>query len=150
MGGLAVDTFNGGDGDDTVAGGAGADIMNGGAGNDTLEYSAIVDPNIAHHGHARCRRPSGDMVKSGTDPVGDKVVNFENVTGGAGNHIITGNASDNVLQGGDGIDVFVASLGVDTVIGGAGINTLRFSAFSAAVELDLQQGLAQSPLLPAQ
>ncbi len=150
-GGLGTDTLNGGDGDDTVAGGAGADIMNGGADNDTLDYSAIVD---AANGIVLTLGDGGGTVVTalaGSDPAGDKIVNFENVTGGAGNDIITGNDLDNVLSGGAGNDVIFASLGFDTVFGGDGTtDTLTFFAYGAAVEIDVQDGFAQSDALGAQ
>ncbi|MCI4645890.1 MAG: hypothetical protein MRY64_14005, partial [Hyphomonadaceae bacterium] len=55
------------------------------------------------------------------------VLNFENVTGNAGNDTLKGDSGANILDGGGGNDTFIADDTGDTLIGGDGIDTVDFS-----------------------
>lgn len=58
------------------------------------------------------------------DPVGDSLVNIENVIGSDFNDVLIGDAGDNLLIGGAGDDTLSGGAGNDTLIGGTGANML--------------------------
>ncbi len=70
------------------------------------------------------------------------------LNGGAGNDTLIGGPGVNILDGGDGDDRFIfrpdGALDLDGIIGGPGIDTLDFSAFAAAITINLGTlGVAQ-------
>lgn len=133
-GGAGNDTLNGGTGADTLIGGAGDDVLAagapdtavdslvGGLGSDTADYSAVT---VA----------SGIMINLVTGQavnptqVGvDRLVEIENVIGGAGNDNITGTAGVNRLDGGGGNDTMRGGAGNDTYV----VNSLLDSVVEVA------------------
>lgn len=58
------------------------------------------------------------------DPVGDSLVNIENVIGSDFDDVLIGDAGDNMLIGGAGDDTLFGEAGNDTLIGGTGANML--------------------------
>lgn len=132
-----VNTITGGEGSDWIDGGTGRDVLDGGAGVDWLSYlnsSAGVHVDLV------------TGVCSGGDAEGDRISNFENVSGSrladvifgdAGANTIEGNQGDDeihggggsdILRGGDGDDFLFGDDGSDMLIGGAGTNTLTGGA----------------------
>ncbi len=115
--------MSGGGGDDTLQGRSGNDTLDGGAGVNTLSYkdrTAGIDVTVD-------LSSSPDVngfteVRVGSEI--DKVTNFANVVGGAGNDSLTGNAFDNKLEGAEGADALVGLIGADSLFGGLGDDTL--------------------------
>ena len=150
--------MSGAGGDDTLQGRSGNDTLDGGAGVNTLSYTdrtagigVTVDLSSApNNGFTEVR--IGDEI--------DKVKNFANVVGGAGNDSLTGNALDNKLEGGEGADALVGLIGADSLFGGLGDDTLAggegadvldggegqdlasYAAAATAVRVDLSGRLA--------
>ncbi|QRG08712.1 calcium-binding protein [Xanthobacter dioxanivorans] len=116
-GGAGADTISGGVGDDLIIGGADGDTMDGGAGIDTLSYAASTLAVSITLGAAGAQTTASGAT--GSDSVGDKVKNFENLVGSQADDTLTGNTSNNVLTGGGG---------TDTLTGGGGTDTYIFSA----------------------
>lgn len=117
-GGAGADTISGGAGDDLIIGGADADTMDGGAGIDTLSYAGSTLSVSVTLGAAGAQTTASGAT--GSDAVGDKLKNFENLIGSQAGDTLTGNSSNNVLDGGGG--------GTDTLTGGGGTDTYIFSA----------------------
>lgn len=125
-------------GNDTINGGRGADILDGGDGIDTLSYeddNNAVTVTLGFNG----AQTLATGLSHGT---GDKISNFENISGGMGNDILTGNNLANVIFGGDGDDIIDGGLGNDTLDGGAGVNTLSFASVNVSVTVDLSNTFA--------
>ncbi|WP_114948944.1 calcium-binding protein [Microvirga calopogonii] len=109
------DALYGDAGNDLIIGGEGADTLDGGDGIDTLSYIASeagvyidVRTNTALYGDAE----------------GDRISNFENVTGGSGNDTIYGSHDANELDGSVGNDIIAGAGGHDTIWGGNGFDYL--------------------------
>ncbi len=142
MAGPATDALYGGAGDDLLYGGANADLIDGGTGIDTVVFSEPVA--------ARVDLLLTTEQKTGQGP--DRIVNVENLTGGALSDWLRGNALDNVLKGGAGNDSLMGHLGNDTLVGGAGNDYLAGGAGndtalflgSTSVRVDLQVLSAQN------
>ncbi|MBE0533285.1 MAG: right-handed parallel beta-helix repeat-containing protein [Rhodospirillales bacterium] len=64
--------------------------------------------------------------------------------GGAGADTLSGGAGDDTLYGGAGDDTLIGGTGADALSGGAGIDTADYSASTAAVNVNLGTGAAQS------
>jgi Ca2+-binding RTX toxin-like protein len=113
-GGTAADTFQLSNGQGVTG------TLDGGDGSNTLDYSAYTTAVAVA------------LADAGLGPatnVGGGVVNFQNVTGGAGKDTLTGNAADNVLLGKAGNDVLSGgSGGNDILVGGDGNDTLTGSS----------------------
>lgn len=106
--------------DNVIIANAGNNYLDGGAGNDTASYATAttaVKVSLALSG-AQATGGSGS----------DTLINFENLTGGAGNDTLTGNAQDNILFGGAGNDTLSGGAGNDTLDGGAGADTMNGGA----------------------
>jgi Ca2+-binding RTX toxin-like protein len=126
VGGVAFSSFEnmvGGTTNDTFKFSNGTGIsgtIDGGDGANTLDYSAYTTAVAVA------------LADAGLGPatnVGGGVVNFQNVTGGAGKDTLTGNAADNVLLGKAGNDVLSGgSGGNDILVGGGGNDTLTGSS----------------------
>jgi serralysin len=94
-GNALANVINGNTGANVLAGLAGADTLDGGLGLDTANYAASA---------AGVNVSLMTAVASGGDAQGDKLFNFENLTGSAFSDTLEGNAGANVLNGGNGID----------------------------------------------
>ena len=132
-GGIGNDQLYGEMGNDTLVGGQGADVLNGGDGIDTADYSAsaagVNVSLVTGQGH-------------GGDAEGDTLVLVENLTGSAFDDSLTGDAGNNVLIGGAGNDVLVGGAGADVLNGGDGVDTADYSTSTAAVNINLETGVA--------
>jgi Ca2+-binding RTX toxin-like protein len=64
---------------------------------------------------------------TGADIGTDKLYDFENFIGGAGNDTITGNDANNSIFGGGGNDLLDGGLGRDTLNGGVGADIFVFA-----------------------
>ena len=116
--------------DNIITANTGSNYLDGGLGMDTLSYaghSAAVTVSLA-------TTSAQATVGSGTD----RVVNFENLTGGSAGDRLTGNALANTLDGGLGSDTLSGGAGDDTYLvngpgdviveaSGAGLDTVRAS-----------------------
>lgn len=137
QGSAQADGIKGGEGADWIEGGAGADVLDGGAGIDWLSY-------LASGAAVRVDMVAG--VCGGGDAQGDRISNFENVTGSrfadvlfgnnaantlegnAGDDEIRGGGGADILRGGDGNDRLFGDDGSDMLVGGAGTNRLTGGA----------------------
>jgi Ca2+-binding RTX toxin-like protein len=120
-------------GDNTVTGMSGDDDLDGGAGNDTVGYAydvAGVTVNLA----------VGTAIDGWGDT--DTLISFENVLGSDHNDILIGDDNANILTGGLGDDLFVGGVGDDVLDGGDDIDAVDYSAETAGVTVDLQNGTA--------
>lgn len=145
--GSGDDVVLAGAGDDEVRGGAGADFLSGGDGYDLVTYSTIgeyasptgVNVNFLTHeasgGDAEGDRLSNFEAVSGTiyDDilVGDQNSNVimgwagnNQLTGNGGNDYITSGSGDDVIDGGSGNDYIDAGNGNNVIDGGSGNNVI--------------------------
>ena len=118
----------GGGGDDLFIGDLGNDTIDGGTGSDTLDYSTrgtTINLSVALTGAI----PTTIYVGASEY---DRIVNIENIMGGAGADTLIGDANANSFAGGAGNDSLDGGGGNDALDGGAGNDTLlgRGSAFS--------------------
>jgi Ca2+-binding RTX toxin-like protein len=128
-----INVIKGLGGNDIVIGGNGADILDGGTEVDTLDYSADTNAITLKLG-VNGAESTATGLSHGT---GDKVKNFENVTGGSGNDMLSGNTFANNLFGGDGDDVIEGGLGDDFMDGGTGNDTLSYANAGISITVDL-------------
>jgi Ca2+-binding RTX toxin-like protein len=136
------DTLTGGEGSDTLEGGPGDDVYVFGTagaaaetdrveeladgGTDRLDFGALAAGNavtvvLTNDAPSNLASHANRVVRT---TAAGQAVNFENVTGGAGNDKLTGNAAANSLAGGDGNDTLSGAAGDDTLAGGAGTDRL--------------------------
>ncbi|MCC1491842.1 hypothetical protein [Cognatishimia sp. F0-27] len=120
------DTLLGGDGNDSIDGDAEADNISGGAGNDTLNGGTGNDYLIG----------AGDNDTLRGDEGSDTLV------GSGGDDRLEGGADADSLSGGSNTDRLVGGLGDDTINGGNGIDTAIYTGLAAAVEVNLETGIA--------
>jgi len=136
-GGAGNDRLSGNNLDNVLQGRAGADQLDGGGGINTLSYeSSILGVTVSLGANS-----SVATLGKGGDAEGDAIVNFHNITGGAGNDRLSGNNLDNILQGRAGDDWLTGEAGADTFVAGPGVDTITdFSAASkgGADKLDLR------------
>lgn len=118
-GGDGNDVVNGGTGHDRLIGGAGRDILIGGAGTDTADYSAANTAVTITLQTAAEGSGAGDVA------TGDRLLEIENVVGGAGADTLTGDGNGNRLSGEDGNDRLVGRNGDDILEGDDGNDILR-------------------------
>lgn len=112
-----ADVLATGDGNDTILPGTFNDFADGGAGIDTVSYEDQLNGVTVNLGVA---------VGQVTVAAGfDTLLNFENLTGGAGNDTLKGTNGANVIKGLGGNDLIEALLGDDTLLGGDGNDNLR-------------------------
>ena len=122
IGNANINSLTGGSGNDILDGRDGNDTLAGGIGTDTASYTAAasgVTVSLA----------TGTATGQGSDTLTD----IENITGSAYADTLTGNGSANVLAGG---------AGGDALDGGGGTDTADYTASTAAVTIDLQNGTA--------
>ncbi|WP_417211439.1 calcium-binding protein [Antarctobacter sp.] len=118
LGNAGNDTLTGGGGDDEISGGLGADSLDGSpGGSDTLDYSDAT-------GVVNVRLWNNTVVSADPLASGDTILNFENVTTGAGGDLLSGNHQGNVLSGNDGNDSLFGNGGMDILYGGNGLDLL--------------------------
>jgi Ca2+-binding RTX toxin-like protein len=110
-----IENVVGGSNGDTIAGNSAANVLDGGDGMDTLSYASSVAGILVN---------LGTGTASGGDAAGDTVLNFENVTGGAGNDVLVGSGGANMLSGGAGNDTLIGGAGADSLNGGLGNDIL--------------------------
>lgn len=136
------DTLNGNAGDDTLLGGAGNDHLLGGDGADTFfldEGNDVIDggAGIDWLAVASTVGVSVTLGNNSRDAAmgRDRIVNVENVVGGAGNDTVTGDRGGNILlgstgndalSGGSGNDVLDGGFGADRLTGGTGADIFLF------------------------
>ena len=137
LGGSGDDDFNGGPGDDVMSGLAGddsvfsdeadgADIFNGGENYDYVSYEArdadlmiqvCASPSLIGCSAEEC---ACSTMMSGAGDEQDRIVNVEDVTGGAGNDTIMGSEAADSLSGGPGDDHLFGLGGSDLLYGEGG------------------------------
>lgn len=114
-------------GDDTINGMGGADVILAGAGDDTVIVPGTnagvltidggdgVDSIDLSSNTAAVNLNLATGVTSGGNVNGAWVLNFENVTLGAGNDVVTGTAGANVIDGGAGVNTIYGQAGDDVI-----------------------------------
>ena len=154
-------TAHGDAGDDYLASGVAVDTFDGGDGNDTVDYVrgiAAISVTLADTGAATAS--DGDRLTSVENLIGSRYADTfvgnsadnrlegstgddslagaggadalfggngdDTLAGGIGDDRLTGEAGDDVLDGGDGADVLNGGSGRDMLTGGAGSDTFRF------------------------
>lgn len=126
------DTLYGFGGDDTLGGGSGRDALYGGRGNDRLILDGqddILDGGsgldwLAVRG---TRAAQIDLARTDRQDTGhgmDRILNIENLQGGAGADRLSGNSQTNLIQGGGGADRLFGRSGSDLLTGQDGNDTL--------------------------
>ena len=147
---LSIENLTGSAFNDTIAGNAAANVLNGGAGVDTLSYAGSTSAVTVD---LTLNTAAGGFAE------GDKISNFENLTGsdfndilngdknsnvidgGAGNDVLQGWAGDDTLNGGLGNDRFFSGLGADRLNGGDGIDTADYKYSAVGINVSLVTGL---------
>lgn len=153
------DFISGGAGDDNMQGSAGNDTLDGGAGTDRVEYyfspaavNVNLDAGVATGGDGNDRLIGIENIYGSQYDdtlVGDAGANEisggagnDFISGGAGNDNLWGNAGNDSLSGGAGYDYLVGDAGNDTIDGGADTDTVSYYFASAAVNVNLDTGVA--------
>ncbi|MGK9168556.1 hypothetical protein KXR53_19740 [Inquilinus limosus] len=155
FGNAGDDALSGGDGNDTLDGGDGADQLDGGGGVDLASYatsSAAVTINLSDGLTAESGGSAqGDILKFLVN--GNAVRTIEGVIGSAFDDILIGDDVAIQLEGRDGNDAITGGAGNDALVGGAGadqldgragVDTASYSDSTAAVAINLADGLAES------
>jgi Ca2+-binding RTX toxin-like protein len=127
----------------TIFGGAGNDILTGGngsnnflrgeVGNDTLNGGALRDFLDGGTGDDQIHGGGGDDDGHGGDGA-------DALFGDDGNDTLAGDAGNDTLNGGVGNDSLDGGDGADVLDGGSGVDTVDYSASSAGVSVNLQNG----------
>lgn len=110
-------------------------VLDGGAGIDTVSYEASDAGVLVRLDNVRTGTGSfwqnlvGAIEDGLADGIGgfatgDRLINFENVTGSAHSDTLFGNNIANVLKGGGGNDILYGDDGNDSLYGGVGSDTL--------------------------
>jgi Ca2+-binding RTX toxin-like protein len=113
-----------------ASGASGDDFVNAGPGSDTYtemginaSSATIINlDSVAHDGHA------AQSAVGGVDIGTDKIIGFENATGGQDEDLIYGTAGANLLVGADGNDVLLGLGGADHLEGGDDFDLLEGGA----------------------
>jgi Ca2+-binding RTX toxin-like protein len=120
--------------------GGGATLM-AGAGNDTVTiYTAISGDTV--DGGSGVNAISYNVattvnLSTGTDGLGNVLINFQNVIGSASADVLTGDSGANSLSGGAGDDTLDGGAGADTLDGGSGTNTVSYQSSVSGVTINL-------------
>ena len=125
-------TINGmailGEGNDTALGGSGAETISDWIGDDSVDAGGGID-TLTYEEYKQIDLPATiDLrihVAQNTGWGSDILLNFENVTGTAGNDVLTGDDQDNRLRGIEGSDKLDGGTGNDTLEGGLGNDILQ-------------------------
>lgn len=148
---VADDVISGLAGDDTLLGGAGNDSLYGGlgndhlhldAGNDLLDGGGGVDEIVV----SGTRAATIDLSLTQAQSTGyglDRILNIENVTGGAGADRLLGSDQANRLMGLGGNDVLRGRAGDDVLTGGGGSDKLYGGEGNDTLSLDLGNDVIQ-------
>jgi Ca2+-binding RTX toxin-like protein len=112
-----------------------ANLLDGGAGIDTINYgggsgAVTVDLSKQYTVSKGVFGGAGEVV-GGSGGTGDKIANFENITGGSKADTLTGDAKDNVIEGREDADILDG--GKNTAVG----DTLSYAASNALVNVTL-------------
>lgn len=139
IGGAGNDTLAGGLDNDNLLGGADDDLLNGNEGNDTLRGEIGNDELHGGIGEDKLYGGEGNDDLTGGD-------DNDALDGGKGNDTLRGGAGNDKELGGEGTDVFLAGqdAGNDSFGGGANIDTADYSAALAAMNIDLNIGIASA------
>ncbi|MFN3845812.1 MAG: Hint domain-containing protein [Paracoccaceae bacterium] len=120
------DVVNAADGNDTVYGGTGNDTLNGQNGDDLLFGEDGADRLFGGAGN--------DTLDGG--------IGNDSLSGGDGNDLLLGGAGTDTLLGDAGNDTLDGGAGNDILFGGSGIDTVTYAAETAAVNVNLNTGVA--------
>lgn len=141
--GLGTDSLFGienvitGGGDDEVAGNAQANVITLGAGADTADGAAGDDTILGEAGADSLLGAAGnDRLYGGADA--------DRLYGGIDNDYLDGGAGTDRLYGGSGRDTLVGGEGNDSLVGGQGVDFADYSASNAAVQVNLNDALAET------
>ncbi len=144
IGNTAGNLIYGGLGPDQINGGGGSDIMYGGTAPGLTDADSSSDVMYGGLGPDQIDGGGGsDIMFGGTgSPDTDSTLGNDIIYGGGGNDILGGGAGDDDLIGGPGDDTYLfngLNLSHDSITEDPnfGIDTLDFSAFGAAITLDL-------------
>ncbi|KQT56909.1 hypothetical protein ASG52_02175 [Methylobacterium sp. Leaf456] len=103
-------TLDGNAGANVLRGGGGSDVLNGLGGLDTADYGdKATAVEVALNGAKVVAVKVGGVVE-------DRIVNIENVVGGAAADKLTGDGGANRLDGGKGADILTGLAGSDTYV----------------------------------
>ena len=153
-GGAGNDSILAATGNDVVDGGVGDDHLDGGDGADRVSYATAaagvtVDLSITTAQNtvsAGLDALSGFEILEGSNfndaLKGDGANNV--IYGLSGNDLLFGAAGDDGLIGGDGNDILDGGEGADQLDGGNGVDTVDYSDSTAAVTINLIDGLPES------
>ena len=151
MGGVGVDTFNGGLGNDTLSGdGLILDYKRG-----TLTIADIVPGLSLAHSLYVGQQGTGDLIDGRTliDGGDDQLIGGDGsdilfgadgndkLVGGGGNDVLIGGGGDDTLFGGDGDDTLNIGGGSDLEFGGAGNDIYIMNPLFQAVDEDAASGV---------
>jgi Ca2+-binding RTX toxin-like protein len=111
-------------------------VLDGGAGIDTVSYEnsdagVLVRLDTVRSGNVGFWEGLGGLLEDllpdgvGGYATGDRLLNFENITGSAHNDQLFGNNLANVLSGGAGADILYGDAGDDILDGGTGRDALN-------------------------
>lgn len=111
-------------------------VLDGGAGIDTVSYEnsdagVLVRLDTVRSGNVGFWEGLGGLLEDllpdgvGGYATGDRLLNFENITGSAHNDQLFGNNLANVLSGGGGADILYGDAGDDILDGGTGRDALN-------------------------
>jgi Ca2+-binding RTX toxin-like protein len=136
IGNSGNNVLSGGNGNDTLTGGLGNDTLNGGANTDTASYATAATGVTVSLAVAAAQNTGG----AGTDTL----ISIENLLGSNFNDTLTASgtaaaAVANLLSGGSGNDTLIATVDNlrDTLDGGANTDTANYSAYTAALTVNL-------------
>ncbi|NVO00624.1 MAG: Ig-like domain-containing protein, partial [Geobacteraceae bacterium] len=130
--------------DNILSGGEGNDILEGMAGADTLDGGDGVNTASYEHASEGVTAVLYDSSKNfGTDAIGDKYLNIQNLTGSSHDDVLIGDSSSNNMKGGDGNDVLEGMAGADTLDGGAGVDTASYAHAVVGVTAALDPAFAE-------
>jgi serralysin len=101
------------------------DTFDGGVGNDTLSFDGVISTTNVTVNLSVVTAQTVAYSLPGSQQ--DKALNFENVTGGAGNDSLVGSAVTNEISGGDGNDFITGGGGQDYLAGGNGADTFVYN-----------------------
>jgi Ca2+-binding RTX toxin-like protein len=128
--------LSGSGGNDTLIGGLGNDTLNGGANTDTASYATATAAVTVSLASAAAQNTGG----AGTDTL----ISIENLQGSNFNDTLTASGTGaagvaNLLSGDGGNDTLIATIDNvrDTLDGGANTDTANYSAYTAALTVNL-------------
>ncbi|WP_374376162.1 Hint domain-containing protein, partial [Tabrizicola sp.] len=136
-GGADADLVYGGDDQDRLYGNDGLDTLYGGLANDTLDGGVGDDLLYGDDGSDSLSGGVGADTLYGGEGA-------DTLNGGVDNDMLFGGNGADRLDGGSGADTLAGGAGADTLIGGVGTDTADYSASATAVNVNINDGLAES------